>query len=212
MDYKKTTNIYQKQKLYKTHFINGTVADKNFFKKYSNKSTRVKKLGKKIYDSNQLEENKSNPKVIRKIIKSLLPSSTKQINKPSKINIDGQHVIDSEKICNYTNKFFVTVGKAFTNEIGDCTSNFKIFLRNKESQSMRIETTSAAQVYNIIQSMGINKASGYDNIDTCILHKTAEALSPILSNFFEHSSKFGKFPKILKTSEITPVYKHEMQK
>ena len=38
------TSIKQKQKLYRTHFLNGDALSINFFKTYSNKLTRVKTL------------------------------------------------------------------------------------------------------------------------------------------------------------------------
>ena len=41
------TSIKQKQKLYRTHFLNGDALSVNFFKTYSNKLTRVKTLSKK---------------------------------------------------------------------------------------------------------------------------------------------------------------------
>ena len=80
-----------------------------------------------MYNSNQLEENQSNPKVIWKIIKSLLPNVTNHTNKSSKINIDGLHVNDPENTCNYINKCFVTVEKALANEIDDVIQTLKLF-------------------------------------------------------------------------------------
>ena len=57
------------------------------------------------------------------------------------------------------------------------------------------ETSSAAQVYNIIQSMDINKTSGCDNKDIYIQHTAADVLSPIFSYFFGYSFKFEIFLK-----------------
>ena len=73
---------------------------------------------------------------------------------------------------------------------------------------MDLETPSGAEVCNIIQSININKASGYDNVEIYTLH-TAEVLLPILAYFLEYSFKFRIFPKILETAKITPVYTAE---
>ena len=46
------TSIKHKQKLYRTYFLTGNAFEKQFFKKYANKLTRVKKLSKKCITQN----------------------------------------------------------------------------------------------------------------------------------------------------------------
>ena len=41
-------SIKRKQKMHKTHFINGTSMEKYFYKQYSNTLTKVKNLAKKL--------------------------------------------------------------------------------------------------------------------------------------------------------------------
>ena len=55
-------SIKRKQRMHKTHYINGSTLGKYLYKKYSNLLTRVKKLAKKIYFHCKIEEYKHNPK------------------------------------------------------------------------------------------------------------------------------------------------------
>ena len=52
-------SIKQKQKLYKTHLINGNHEQKQYYKKFSNKLTRLKYLSKQNYFKVELENKKT---------------------------------------------------------------------------------------------------------------------------------------------------------
>ena len=55
-------SIKNKQKLYHNFFLNGTAFGKHFYKAYANKLTQVKNLSKKMYYTEFISKNKSNPK------------------------------------------------------------------------------------------------------------------------------------------------------
>ena len=54
------TSIKNKQKLYKTCFLNGNDLDKHYFKIYSNKLPKVKNLSKKLFYNETISEHKNN--------------------------------------------------------------------------------------------------------------------------------------------------------
>ena len=62
-----TRNIYQliclKNKMHRTHYIKGDAAMKLKYKKFSNKLTKIKTNAKKKYFEEELEKNKSNPRI-----------------------------------------------------------------------------------------------------------------------------------------------------
>ena len=55
-------SIQRKQKMHKTHYINGFSVAKQCYKKYCNVLTKIKNLAKKMYHHNKLKENSDNPK------------------------------------------------------------------------------------------------------------------------------------------------------
>ena len=77
--------IKRKQKLYKTHFINGNSEQKKFYKKYANKLYRIKFAAKQLYYQKELENSKFNLVKTWKTIKYLLPSSNKKSSTPKKL-------------------------------------------------------------------------------------------------------------------------------
>ena len=74
------TSIKHKQRLYRTHFLKGNSSERQFYKKYANKLTRLKNLSKKMYYKEALNVNKSNSKELWKIINSVILN--KRANNP----------------------------------------------------------------------------------------------------------------------------------
>ena len=73
-------SIKNKQKLYCNFFLKGTAFEKHFYKAYANKLTQVKNLSKKMYYTEFISKNKSNPKKMWEIINSAI--STKSVISP----------------------------------------------------------------------------------------------------------------------------------
>ena len=79
------TSIKNKQKLYLTHYLNGTITQKRYYKKYANKLTKLKSLSKKAFYDNEFTKFRSNTNETWKIIKSLLPQTKSKVQQPTKI-------------------------------------------------------------------------------------------------------------------------------
>ena len=73
------TSIKHKQRLYRTHFLKGNFSERQFYKRYANKLTRLKNLSKIIYYKEALNE-KSNSKELWKLINSVILN--KRANNP----------------------------------------------------------------------------------------------------------------------------------
>ena len=83
------TSIKHKQKLYRTHFLNGDALSINFFKTYSNKLTRVKTLSKKMYYNSTINKYKNKPEELWKFINSVIPNKHLKNLSISKLIDDG---------------------------------------------------------------------------------------------------------------------------
>ena len=68
-------SIKNKQKLYRNFFLISTAFGKQFYKPYANKLKRVKNLSKKMYYTEFISKNKSNPKKMWEIINSAINSA-----------------------------------------------------------------------------------------------------------------------------------------
>ena len=58
-----------------------------------------------------------------------------------------------------------------------------------------------------INSLNINKVSGYDNISSFFLRMGVEILAPILSLCFSHAFKWRIFSSIFKIAKVVPIFK-----
>ena len=80
-------SITTKQKLYITHFVNGSWNQKFYYKSYANKLNNIKLAAKKRYYLDELQKYRYNAFKTWNTIKSLLPSSSKISSVPTKIKV-----------------------------------------------------------------------------------------------------------------------------
>ena len=61
---------WYRHSLFKSHFLNGEDAETSYYRKYSNKLTKIIAMSKKFYFTNQLDLNKNNPTKTWSILQS----------------------------------------------------------------------------------------------------------------------------------------------
>ena len=204
------TSIKNKQKLYKTCFLNGNDADKYYFKIYSNKLTKVKNLSKTIFYNESTSEHKNNPKQLRRFIILVISAKISRDNfsHPLKLVDENDAIRNPPEISKKFNKYFAEIGLQISNTVNTSNpSNFKAYLRNLVSHSIFLEPPEPNEIFNIIRSLNIHKASGNDNISSFFLCLGGKVLAPILSVYFGYSLEHGIFPNIFKTAKVIPLFK-----
>ena len=77
--------IKTKQEMYLSHFVRGNLEQKQLYKKYANKLTKIKFAAKKLYYQDKLETSKNNTSEVWRIIKSLLSSFRSITTLPHKL-------------------------------------------------------------------------------------------------------------------------------
>ena len=71
--------------MYLSHFVNGNLEQKQLYKKYANKLTKVKFATKELYYQDKLETSKNNTSEVWRTVKSLLSSSRSNTSFPPKL-------------------------------------------------------------------------------------------------------------------------------
>ena len=94
------------------------------FCKMRNKVQRDIKKAKAEYLSNQIEANKNNPKKLWQNLKSLGYSQKCSEQSNIVLEIDGQLCFDSNKVCNFINKFYTNVAQVLASKLPNPTSNY----------------------------------------------------------------------------------------
>ena len=203
-------SIKNKQKLFKTCFLQGNDFQKNFYKKYANKLTRIKALSKKMYYIEAFSQRKNNPRELWKLIKSVIPSK-KTPHQPRKLLIENRVIEDPTEIAQHFNNYFSEIGKKIAQNSTDNTTNdttFKKYLKKFVIHTIMLDPPQPIEIYNTINSLNLHKAYGYDNIPSYFLRLSNEVLAPILSLLFLHVFELGYFPQIFKTAKVIPIFKN----
>ena len=200
--------IKRKQNLYKTHFVNGNESDKQYFKKFANKLTRMKTQAKRAYYHATIFERKNNPKQLWNFINNIIHTKRSSTNLPFKLTLDGNETDEPGEISECFNEYFVQIGELIAKKAKLVNeTNFKTFLNNSITQSIVLDPPQPIEIYNIINSLNINKACGYDNISSFFLRMGGEILAPILSLSFSRAFDLGIFPSIFKIAKVVPIFK-----
>ena len=99
--------IKLKQKLPKSHFINGTEPDKLCFTQFANKLTRMKTQSKKAFYYSVISERKNNPKQLWEFINSVIHTKRTTICPLLRVNVDNYETDDPGKTSEIFNDYFV---------------------------------------------------------------------------------------------------------
>ena len=205
-------SIKNKQKLYKSHFLEGTSEQKLNYKKYVNKLRKLKLLSKKSYYRNEFVANKNDKSKLWQTENSLLHSKVNMATVCEKLEIDSNIIDDPQVIVEEFNKHFCTVGQSIADSIDECsrinpnTSNNDNF-DGRVSSSLFLTPTDPHEIQNVIYSLSTKEAGGCDGISAFYLHAASEVIAPILSTLINQCLLLGVFPDCLKVGKVIPLFK-----
>ena len=200
-----------KQKLYYSHFLKGNAETQQFYKKYANLLTRVKSRSKSMYHHNSFYNCRYNSNSTWKLINELITSSSKRFSKdfPSNLQAGSIEVNSTDDIAKSFNDYFSSIGSSLSDNIkSNSTYCFSQFLGNKSMSSIFLHSCTLPEVFNILNSLKSNSASGPDGIPPYFVRTAAPVLTPYLTFFINLSFKLGIFPNSLKVAKVIPIHKH----
>ena len=202
-------SIHKKQSMFKSHFINGDSAEKSFFKKYSNRLTKIKTLSKKLHFKSEFEKYHNDPRKTWETIRSMLHSkSSSSSSLPTSLKLNGSTIQDQTLISNYFNNFFCSIGENLSNSAASQENyEFRDYLSNRVSSSIFLDSPSLSEIVKSIQSLNMNKALGHGNISQLFLKTARDIVAPFLQVFIDFSFKNRIFPDNCKTAKIFPLHK-----
>jgi len=102
--------------MFRSHFINGNIEKKKFFRRYTNIPTKVKVLSKTWHFEIKVENSKNDTRKNWKIIKLIFPNKQNQ-EPPNLMRARGFVTDDVQIIANEFNEFFRTTGQKLANDI-----------------------------------------------------------------------------------------------
>ena len=139
--------------MFRSHFINGNVNEKRFFRKYTNILTKLKALSKKIYFRSEINKNNSNARKTWDIIRSELPNKLNR-EPPSSLKINNVISGEPSVIANECNDLFCFIGPTLAGKIKDITNcSAEHFFDKPLSDSIFLEPPKLTEVFDEIMSL-----------------------------------------------------------
>ena len=162
-------SITRKQKLYVSHFLNGSDEHKRFYKIYANKLTKIKTSAKKLYFQNEIVNSGNDMRKFWVVINSLTPQNAKP-NNLSTIIVGNFTIKTPAEIADEFNKHFCSNGNKLSEEANTTNLHgFNQFLSNKVCSSMFLRQTTVSEIFNLINQLNCNKSCGADGVDVFFL-------------------------------------------
>ena len=202
--------LYEKWK--KSKNKKNKLGDQDLYDKYKNYRKRLKNLincAKNKFYSKKFDQCKGNSKKTWNLINELRGKS--KTNHKSSFVINGTLIKERRVIADEFNKYFVSVASNLNENVEMCHNvpikpipQFSKFIGKRMNDSMFFEPCSMDEIRHIITDLDSSKAS---DISVLVLKKSTDMLVPYLNKFFNSFIDLGIFPDILKTGQITPIFK-----
>lgn len=165
---------------------------------------------KSAHERKMLEESKSEPKKLWKVIKNICHKNRSATNAASLIDPSGT-VVES---LNKANEYFATVGEKLANEIlnklGTQEDHLAAAVKVNASaplDSFFFHPTDSSEISKIIKQLKEESAPGNENIKATLLKRCLDSVVDPLAHIVNLSFSSGVFPDHWKIASVAPIHK-----
>ena len=178
------------------------------YKIQKNELTSSTRQSKKDYYNQYFTENASNLQKIWKGIKEIINIKSKNYSQPTCIIDKGKTLTDPKDIANSFNKYYASIAEDILKKRKyNGNKSFTDYLHNPSEQTFALFDCTEVEIENIIAVINPKKATGPFSVPTNILHLLKTQISHPLSVIFNLSFRTGKFPDLLKSAKVIPIFK-----
>ncbi|KAJ8025074.1 hypothetical protein HOLleu_35175 [Holothuria leucospilota] len=204
-------SIRHTNKLYSRYIQSPTLIRKIKYTKYKNVLTAIINLAKKLYFSNLIEDHKSDPTHLWKVINGIL--NKKQNSDSNRTFISGNDVISNEdEVANHFNKYFSSVALDLVDKLPTGKFPPQSYMKSCILDSFMFFPTNTEEVKLSILRLKNGKSPGFDYISNDILKHVVDIILYPLTHIINLSFSNGVFPSELKIAKIVPIFKSSDQK
>ena len=199
-------SINRKNRLYYKYKMNKSQSSKDKYTSYKNTLTKILRLEKRKYYSNQLELYKHDIKNTWKVLKQAMNTSKKKSN-INKIRFENQVADKPHDIANVFNTYFSTIGENLARNIPHTDKHFSKFLGKSIPNSIFFAPTTKYEITDIVTAMKNKQSAGHDDISNFILKGVILSIADPLAHIFNASILSGTFPEQMKIAKVIPLFK-----
>ena len=155
------------------------------------------------------KDNRRNIKNTWKGINRLIGNEPK-FNKITQLDTGDTVNTDPIEISNILNTHFSKIGPSLASQIKETSSNFTDYVTPAE-HIFNLAKVSCQEVFNLIQKIPSNKASGLDNISARLLKEASPIVTRSLTFIINQSITTGIFPNAWKRARVSPIFKEDLR-
>ena len=193
--------------MYKQSLIKKTPTTLSKYKMYKNKLINIIKFAKQQFYTSRFERAQNNVKQTWREIRDII-NKCKNTSSINEINVNGTTLNNPNEIADKFNRYFVNIGPTLANKIETIEDNPLKYV-HRVNESMFLRPATETEICNIVQSLSLNKAAGYDDILPFALKSVIHTIIRPLTYLCNLSISSGKFPQKLKLAKVVPVFKSE---
>ena len=179
------------------------------FKTYKNNLLKLTRASKFNHYNNYFQENRLNLFKTWEGIRDIINITKKSKNNINSIQVNGRDITDPAIIANEFNNHFTTIAKEIEAKLIPPNLHFSNYLSEPVEETLTFRATNELEVTSIINSLNTRKAFGPASIPTNFLKLFKDELSKPISLLANISLHTSMFPNILKTANVTPIFKND---
>ena len=158
--------------------------------------------------NNYFQENRLNLFKTWEGIRDIINITKKSKNNINSIQVNGRDITDPAIIANEFNNYFTTIAKQIEAKLIAPNLHFSHYLSEPVEETLTFRATNELEVTSIISSLNARKSFGPTSIPTNFLKQFKNKLSKCISLLANISLDMLMFPNILKTANVTPIFKN----
>ena len=158
--------------------------------------------------NNYFQENRLNLFKTWEGIRDIINITKKSKNNINSIQVNGRDITDPAIIANEFNNHFTTIAKEIDTKLIAPNLQFLNYLSEPVEETLTFRATNELEVTSIISSLNARKSFGPTSIPTNFLKQFKNKLSKCISLLANISLDMLMFPNILKTANVTPIFKN----
>ena len=117
---------------------------------------------------------------------------------------NGKLIDNKQAVSNAFNDYFINIAHELMQNISNTNvSSFKIFLNNRNNNSMFIFPIAEEELIDVVNKFKSKKSSDFNEFSMEMIKKIINLISKPLTNIF----KSGIFPEEVKIAKVRPVFK-----
>ena len=167
------------------------------------------RCAKREFVLSELKKNENDAKKFWKVIRSVIPANKSESNNDIML-MNGTQKLGRSEVAHFINDYFINVGNIHTNTStgpDQLSGTGESHQSSPGNETYKPNDLRETDIHRVTNSINISKSSGLDNINSFVIKKAFESLTPQVTFMFNLSIRGAEFPDSWKKALVVPIPK-----